>query len=119
MKSGVELIKYERERQISEEGWSLKHDRSHEDCSLALAAICYATPEKLFIRDDDYVNQTIYKDPWPWEGYDKRLHYGERRNNAGNSIPCPSTYSKKERIDLLIKAGALIAAEIDRLNKQR
>lgn len=40
---------------------------------------------------------------------------GLRPLNPGNSPPCPSTYSDEERVDLLVKAGALIAAEIDRL----
>jgi hypothetical protein len=46
-----------------------------------------------------------------------RCDGGESRTNSGNVPPDPTTYSRKERIDLLIKAGALIAAEIDRLRR--
>lgn len=35
----------------------------------------------------------------------------------GNYPANPGTYTKKERLDLLVKAGALIAAEIDRINR--
>ena len=39
----------------------------------------------------------------------------QTRDNRGNLVPDPATYTDEERIDLLTKAGALIAAEIDRL----
>jgi hypothetical protein len=49
----------------------------------------------------------MLKDPWPWEEkFDKRP-----RN--GNVILFPR--DPKTRIELLVKAGALIAAEIDNL----
>ena len=57
-------------------------------------------------------------DPWPWNLGDKRFEYGERKTNPGNEVPEPSCYTRTERIDLLVKAGALIAAEIDRLQRQ-
>lgn len=82
MKTGVELIKQERKRQIEKEGWSLKHDQIHADGQLAIAASVYADIEN--------------NHKWPWD--------------KESFKPTPN-----DRIKELTKAGALIAAEIDRL----
>ncbi len=44
MKTGIELIAQERQRQVSEEGWTAEHDDGHTDQELARAASCYANP---------------------------------------------------------------------------
>ncbi|HSH23959.1 MAG TPA: hypothetical protein VLA13_00260 [Massilibacterium sp.] len=92
MKTGIELIKEERLRQISEEGWTPEHDDKHAFEEMAIAASCYATPEIL----KDY-KQGVPKN-WPW---DKEWYK-----------PTP-----ENRVRELTKAGALIAAEIDRLQR--
>lgn len=117
---GAALITAERRRQVEREGWTPEHDDEHTDGSLALAACCYAAPERLFVRDQS-ATSIHFSDPWPgsWaRSYDKRLSYGERRRNPGNYPAPPSSYTREERIDLLVKAGALVAAEIDRLKRQ-
>lgn len=120
MSDGVKLIAAERDRQISEEGWTAEHDDEHVDGSMALAAACYAAPQPLFLQDRRYVNRVVYEDAWPWEGkWDKRFSYGTCRDNPGNVLPDPDSYSAEERVDLLVKAGALIAAELDRLLRAR
>ena len=89
MKTGIERIVEERNRQLKKHGWSQEHDDEHTDDSLAMAACHYALPDK-------YVSVLI--DLWPgsWNfDYDKKGH--------------------TTRIRDLEKAGALIAAEIDRL----
>lgn len=106
--TGIELIAAERQRQIDEEGWTPSHDDEHTDGSLALAAVCYATPEKLYVMK--HTDGYKFIDPWPdsWDYvWDKRYEYSTD----------PSEYTDKQRIDLLKKAGALIAAEIDRLQR--
>jgi hypothetical protein len=59
----------------------------------------------------------FFDDPFPdtWDWRDKRRAYGSVNPSNVNVLPDPKTYTKDERIDLLVKAGALIAAEIDRL----
>ena len=47
MKTGIELITKERQRQIEVEGWTKEHDAEHTNDSLALAAVCYALPTEL------------------------------------------------------------------------
>lgn len=88
-KTGIELIALERERQITEEGWSPEHDKNYISDELARAAATYALPE-------DYRGvKPIY---WPWE-----IKWFK---------PVPN-----DRVRELAKAGALIAAEIDRINR--
>jgi hypothetical protein len=112
---GVDLIALERARQIHGERWTKKHDDEHDDGSLLLAAICYAAPQRVYLREEHACGVT-FTDPWPasWdEHWDKRGSYGNGYE-AGNGIADPATYTYEERLDLLVKAGALIAAEIDR-----
>lgn len=88
-KIGVELITEERTRQIEEEGWTPSHDDNHDNGELAAAAGCYAL--------------------WTWS-----------QTDAIRLFPFDEEWLKASDEDIvrnLIKAGALIAAEIDRLNR--
>ena len=89
MKTGIELIAEERQRQIEVEGWIKEHDQEHKYGELALAAACYALPDR---------NRSIGEPPIYWSFEEKDWK------------PTP-----ENRIKELQKAGALIAAEIDRL----
>ncbi len=100
MKSGIELIAEERQRQIEVEGYSIENDQKHEDGELADAAAVYAlSPDAMDSMDDTWGND-MYLLLWPFDL--KHL----KKTNQG------SIY---ERSKDLIKAGALIAAELDRL----
>ena len=117
MTIGVARIARERLRQRREEGYTMAHDREeHGDGSLAMAAACYAAPERIYVVRD-FAHGRQYVDPFPsWgRGADKRFAYGENKRLSSNVPTDPSTYTEEERLDLLIKAGALIAAEIDRI----
>lgn len=110
MASGVELIAAERQRQIEREGYTHAHDDEHTDGSIAMAAACYAAPDLIYTRELR-ANTVIFTDPWPWEpGHDKR-------QTRGNVILPNDDQSKAARVRQLVKAGALIAAEIDRLGR--
>lgn len=89
MKTGIELIADERYRQIYKEGWSSYHDAKHTNGELAQAAMCYANP----IPSEGFI--TAF---WPFD----RLWYKR---------------SSSDPIKNLVKAGALIAAEIDRIQR--
>lgn len=83
--SGIELIQAERKRQIEREGYSTEHDQHHTYRDLVLAACAYL------------INDTLTEDGkhlWPWEPSEFKPH-GSQRD--------------------LVRAGALIAAAIDRL----
>lgn len=99
MKSGIELIDDERERQKKVEGWTPEHDDEHEDDELARAAACYAMPRvKRYYRISDSAAD-VWGLLWPWaDGWWKPSH--------------------DNRVRELVKAGALIAAEIDRLQRK-
>lgn len=102
--TGVERIAAERKRQVTEEGWTPEHDAEHVRGELACAAACYAMPAAGRATASYAANVSAdrgswYRDipvGWPWHpGYWK---------------PSPD-----DRVRELAKAGALIAAEIDRL----
>lgn len=82
----------ERQRQINVEGWTPEHDDEHENNEMAFAAACYA-----LYAGNPYPGQGYTPPEWPWDAKFWR----------------PST----ERRDL-IKAGALILAEIERLDRE-
>lgn len=105
--NGAERIALERARQVSEEGYDEEHDDDHTDGQIAMAAACYAAPERIYIRED-YASSVSFDDPWPWDAY------SDARPCNGNVLT-PEKATKAQRIRLLEKAGALIAAEIDRL----
>lgn len=106
--TGAEMIAAERARQVREEGYSNDHDDRHVDGALARAAACYAIAEPVYV-ERRYAGQVHFVDPWPWEDhYDKRKDGG----NYPNAIP---PVASERRLDMLVKAGALLAAEIDRL----
>lgn len=107
---GVAKIAAERRRQIEQEGWTPEHDDEHRAGQMALAAACYATPVLLY-RQYERANQVIYDDPWPWE------ERWDKREFDGNVVLANGSHSTAKRIRQLVKSGALIAAEIDRLER--
>src|SRR5260370_1146778 len=105
-------IAAERARQISKEGWMPEHDDGHDAGELALAAACYATPILLYKREN-YANQITFNDPWPWSEGD------DRRPGEGNVVASNGSLTPKKRRRQLVKAAALIVAEIERLDRVR
>ena len=81
----------ERERQKSVEGWTPEHDDAHSEGDLAKAAACYAAP-RFHANTELKVGPIGW--PWSWEWW-----------------------KPKDRRCDLVRAGALIAAEIDRLDR--
>lgn len=85
-KTGCQLIAEERDKQVIQHGYTISNDKSHRNKELLYGALAY-------------LNAAIYgtsvgKENWPFEN--KYWH--------------PEGY-----IDCLKKAGAFIAAELDRL----
>jgi hypothetical protein len=113
--NGAEQIAAERERQVSEEKWTPHHDDGHTRGELAMAAACYAAPEMVFIRRLA-PNSYVFRDPWPFPNTARYRGFndGDRRKSGNMVAPVPEG---SERIRFLVKAGALIAAEIDRLQR--
>lgn len=110
---GAGRIAAERQRQIEVEGYDANHDDESGDC-LAWAAVCYAAPERVY-RRDDYASAVMFNDAWPgWRG-DKRPHNGNVLRVRRDGARYPVDVTPEQRIRLLEMAGALIAAEIDRL----
>ena len=103
-KNGVELIAAERKRQVSKEGWTPEHDDGHKDGSLAVVAAIYALPQRRYVQrfSDGRVEINLPGALWP-RGWHARWYK-----------PTPD-----DRVRELVKAGALIAAEIDRILRER
>ncbi len=79
----------ERRRQVEVEGWTPEHDDEHSESEMSLAAACYAMAAGGYAK-----GQTPPIWPWALEGW--KPSYGRRD---------------------LIKAGALILAEIERIDR--
>lgn len=120
MSAGTALIAAERIKQREEKGYDDWHDDEHDDHSLSLAAVCYAAPRPLFVVST-IGGPFSFVDPWPRSWLPR---YDDRRFDMvdkpwfpdGFCYPIDAeNYTHSDRIRNLVKAGALIAAEIDRL----
>ena len=89
---GVAAISKERQRQINEEGWTAERDSHYWHGTLASAALCYVHAG-IFGREGDegFVRRYWRWDEQWWKPADTRQNF--------------------------VKAGALIAAEIDRIDR--
>jgi hypothetical protein len=106
--TGVERIALERARQIDLEGFDKAHDDEHVRGEIARAAACYAASAagRDIFEMREFAKGVHFVDPWPWdEQWDTRPHEG--------NVLKPAT--RAEAIRMLEKAGALIAAELDRI----
>ena len=107
-RDGAQRIADERKRQVEKEGWTAEHDQEHEFSELAWAAVCYAAPDLVF-RQDDRANAIYFRDPWPFHAK------WDKRPRDGNVVLSNLEQNTLRRVRQLEMAGALIAAEIDRL----
>ena len=102
----IDEIAVERRRQVEVEGWTAQHDDTHSCGEMTRAAALYAMPESWremiggysIKTGDPGVKRYIHRQPrnWPWE---------------------PSSWKPTTRRRDLIKAAALIVAEIERLDR--
>lgn len=100
MKTGIELIAAERERQTNIEHWTPEHDDSHDDFELGYAARCYEeSPTERDLPGGDIDLKTATPNDWPWDDEWWK--------------PTPDDRQRE-----LVKAGALYRAEIERLERK-
>lgn len=107
MQTGAELILKERQRQVDQKGYSSNRDDEYKKGTLTMAGITYATiaTSSPHIRGE-FRERSLQNMPiahWPWEPQYLKVGIDD----------CHSS-----RIIELTKAGALIAAEIDKLMRQ-
>jgi len=93
--AGVEAIRRERVRQIDVKGWDEEHDDKYSGGQLTRAAVCYALQ-----NEDKFLppGQSLFFKLWPFD----------------DDIWKPSPENRRRELE---KAGALIAAEWDRLDR--
>jgi len=100
--NGIELIATERDRQVESEGWTSDHDAKHTPGDLAKAGSSYASVgASQLCLDLRFAPTDSPSRDWRWP-FDWRWWK-------------PS----EDPIRNLVKAGALIAAEIDRELRKR
>lgn len=95
---GVALIAAERRRQVEKEGWTHEHDDEHVEGEMAGAAASYAAAAQRDIAEGPLLagHQRPPLQTWRWAA---------------------KWWKPKDPISNLVRAGALIAAEIDRLTR--
>lgn len=96
--SVIDEIAAERRRQIEVEGWTAEHDDRHRPGDLAAAGACYAQSAYMSVEDRFFWTDIgLVPIEWPW----------------GRAWWKPTTARRD-----LIKAAALIVAEIERMDRE-
>ncbi|MBE2178899.1 MAG: hypothetical protein IAE97_00300 [Chthoniobacterales bacterium] len=94
MKTAIELIQTERERQVSAEGYTTAHDDTHAKGELAFCAAAYS-----------------------YRAGEQSRYPGLNHDSPIAGWPFPDGWKPSGRIRNLVKAAALIVAEIERLQR--
>lgn len=94
---GALAIVAERRRQIEAEGWTPDHDLAHKPGELAKAGACYAMARGTHVLHGEMIHAP-QPAAWPWES---------------------SWWKPADQRRNLVKAGALILAELDRSDHER
>lgn len=89
----IDEIAAERRRQVEVEGWTAEHDDQHIEGQLAGAAACYCLGSV-----SHWAGSMAIKSLWPWS---------------------PAWWKPKDRRRDLVRAAALLIAEIERLDRAR
>lgn len=92
---GVTAIAQERRGQIEREGYAPSEDDAYTAGELAKAAACYVM--RVALREDEDPDATAVPALWPW---------------------ARCWWKPKDRRSNLVRAGALIAAELDRMDRE-
>ncbi len=105
MKTGVELISEERQRQIDVEGYTRQHDSQHKTSEFIYAAIAYIESAKVGVNCVEMGNTD-------------ELEIMGRKAEMRTFFPWGESFKPSTDIRDLVKAGALIAVAIDRLQNK-
>lgn len=105
--TAIDDIAAERKRQIEKEGWNAGHDDQHHQGDIARAAAAYAVASLHSVEENKKHKDALYgvalgfisiiRWLWPWDA---------------------QWFKPKDRRRNLVIAGALIVAEIDRLDRE-
>jgi len=100
MSNAINDVIFERQRQVSQEGWTPEHDDTHSSGEMAGAAACYArhVNGRQWVypsRPDDYTSEEV-PGSWPWD---------------------EAWWKPKSPRQDLVRAAALLIAEIERLDR--
>lgn len=93
--SAIDDIGHERQRQIDNEQFDARHDDRHDFGELLDAAMCYVAISRRGYSMNSFLQEIVSR-LWPWD---------------------KEWWKPKDRRRNLVKAAALIVAEIDRLDR--
>lgn len=96
--AALQIVFDERRRQVTAGGWTAEHDDRHNGGELALAAVAY-------LLADDPDEAEVF---WPWDP--------DWFKPAGRDLGADP--SPADRVRELTKAGALLLAEIERIQRE-
>lgn len=105
MKTGIELIAEERQRQIEVEGYSAQHDSQHKASEFAYAIIAYAEAVKASLNCKE-------------NGINDEIYISMAKADMGKHFPWGKFKTTTDIRDLE-KIGALAAALIDKLQSEK
>lgn len=94
MTSAADDVLAERRRQVEAEGWTPEHDDDHGDGAMCMAAVCYAEWDHYEHPSGD--GNGLVPANWPW---------------------ATAWWKPRDRRRNLVKAAALLLAEIERLDR--
>ena len=101
--SAIDDVAAERKRQIEVEGWDAAHDKTHDNGDLATAGACYALVNSNYVTYIDLLGvdvaiqvKRLVDTIWPWG----RQWWKPKRDRRRN----------------LVRAAALIVAEIEKMD---
>lgn len=102
----------ERQRQVEAEGYDTAHDDEHTDGSLAAAAACYALPKPRIVnRQEDRDVSCGRGECAVWRSV--TFHVPAMWPDSWD----PEYWNPKDRRRDLVRAAALVVAEIERLDR--
>ncbi len=104
--SVIDEIAAERERQKSVEDWTPEHDDTHKDGQMARAAACYSWAGSLSDMTRKCMSHGQYNGSWSEAIIHRRLWPWDAQ-----------WWKPKDKRRDLIRAAALIVAEIERLDR--
>ncbi len=115
MKTGLGIIAEARQKQF-DKGHTIAKDLKLRSGELAMMAACYSAPDKIY-AEAPCEDGMCFKDPFPRDKkQDARRRHAMNEHGSNSIRPTTPMYrSNKEAIEMLGNAGALIAAEIDRI----
>lgn len=115
MNKAIEDVLAERQRQIQQEGWSVAHDDEHDAGDLCCAGAAYALNAGCVLNPQSQQPLDGAPEFWPWHDTDD---VSGGRGETPVLTQVPAWWKPKDPRRDLVRAAALIIAEIERIDRK-